>query len=115
VRRLCAVLTSALLLHVTLAAGDFACAGYATHAHHPPGQPSHAHHDGGSSTPRPTSSCDTPVRADCCTAMLSCAVALLSAGAPAPAAVLGGALPLARGVTAALSIVRAPEPPPPKA
>ena len=117
--RIAAVLLSVLLLHLNFARADVACSAHAGHSakasqgHHAGA----AHHEMPSSAPGPHSekSCDTPAQADCCLALTSCSVAL---GAADASDVSTSERPhdgvVAATMSAPVSRLVAPEPPPPR-
>jgi len=121
IRRLTAIATWVLLLHLNLIANDLACAHHhemsnvATEVmpqHHASAGATRA----SSMTDGDKDACQVPARADCCHAMASCTVSLglaSSALDPAPPTLIGAApsIPL----DAPISFAFAPEPPPPKA
>ena len=121
IRRLTAIATWVLLLHLNLIASDLVCA-----QHH---EMSHAatevvtkHHAPAGSTDKTIvtdgdkDACQVPARADCCHAMASCAVSLglgSSSLAAAPPTMNGAAATFS--LDAPISFAFAPDPPPPKA
>jgi hypothetical protein len=121
IRRLTAIATWVLLLHLNLIASDLVCAQRhetprgATPAmaqHHAPTHETQQR----SVTDDGTGPCQVPARADCCRAMASCAVNLGLGASPldgAPAIVRAEAA--TRFADAPISFAVAPEPPPPKA
>jgi hypothetical protein len=121
-RRIAALLSTALMFHLTLAASDAACAAHGTqmaHAGHRmpsmpqmPGMPV-SERESGSTDDQPP--CDAPTRPECCQSMTSCAFSVaIGWGASSERAWDGGDR-IAPGTSPAPSSrVVAPEPPPPK-
>ena len=105
------------MLHLNFVRADFACATHsnaphavaqsgADHTHH---VASHTHHG------KTARSCETPVQADCCQALVACSIAFALDEAGRDAAAVephSGALAIA--LSEPISRVTAPEPPPPK-
>jgi len=120
IRRLTAIATWVLLLHLNLIASDLVCAQHhetshaATEAmpqHHAPTGVTRA----SSVTDGDKDACQVPGRADCCHAMASCTVSLGLGSSPldvAPPTVIGSGASVS--LDAPISVVFAPEPPPPK-
>ena len=121
IRRLTAIATWVLLLHLNLIASDLVCAQHRERSspatevmpqHHAPAGVTRA----SSMTESDKDTCQVPARADCCHAMASCTVSLGLASSP-----LDAALPTMVGAAATVSLdapisfAFAPEPPPPKA
>ena len=121
-RRLAGAVMAMLLMQPNLGLRDLSCAtregNAADAAHHaaPGGQPRAAASHTSTETAAEKTSCDLPMKRDCCQAFSSCSVAFefSSAVAVAPLAVHARAIAgPAAGPPAYL--IRAPEPPPPKA
>lgn len=110
-RRAASLIASGLLLHLNALGADRACAehdGPPTHA------PAHQHQGHDEDAER--QSCDTPASAQCCDALSSCTLTFAldtERASPAPLSpaprVAGG------GSMAPAALLRAPDPPPPKA
>jgi hypothetical protein len=133
-RRVAGVLTAVFMFHLSVAANDAACAahgvgghalgprmaaqamaagttddgrsvaGTASAADNPSGGSGHAKHP-----------CKTPVRADCCQAFVTCSAVFLGNRRPIPAAQVARVKILSAAVDAPVSLIVAPDPPPPKA
>lgn len=137
-RRSVGVLACALVLHLNLLAGDFACGSHAADAGeggvaHGHGEGSHAAaehrgahpaaHDahgraGGpadeADADRSVPHCRTPSRATCCEALASCQLQLAFGGAD-EAAPFFASVPSLRAADASPGVaLRSPEPPPPR-
>ena len=121
IRRLTAIATSVLLLHLNLIASDLVCAQHremsnaATDVmpqHHAPAGVARA----SSMTDGAKDTCQVPARADCCHAMASCTVSLGLGSSPvdaSPPTMKAAAATVS--LNAPMSFAFAPEPPPPKA
>jgi hypothetical protein len=119
IRRLTAVATWVLLLHINLIASDLVCGQHheisaapaaVTQHHAPVGARTSSVMDGDNEA------CQVPARADCCRAMASCTVSLAlgpSQVDAAPSIMHGAAATVSHD--APLSVAFAPDPPPPKA
>ena len=119
-RKVASVVLSLALLHLTVARADASCASHSERATATAAvEATTAHHDHhGAPDPTPLADeeqCDAPLARDCCASVASCAFAFEadvreSDGLLAPAR---AALPVE--LRAPLSVIRAPEPPPPRA
>jgi hypothetical protein len=116
IRRRCLALLSAItMIHLSVVAGDAACAEHGTMGRHDAS--AHAMAMGHPSGARAsTPPCDTPAQQRCCETMTSCSVTVavarpVSLATEAPAAALVGRAP----ANTPTSTRPAPEPPPPKA
>ena len=121
IRRLTAIATWVLLLHLNLVASDLVCAQHHEMSnaaaevmpqHHAPAGATRA----SSMTDGDKDACQVPARADCCHAMASCTVSLGLGSSPldvAPPTVIGSAATVS--LDAPISFGFAPESPPPKA
>jgi hypothetical protein len=131
-RRLLALLTSAAMLHLSVVAGDAACATHGTGGHHTTAARPTSMHDhematvdhAGDSVPSATAAakpgappCEVPSQQHCCDAQAGCSVD--SAAASGPTALVAAIVPAGRVHAAPddapASFASAPEPPPPKA
>ena len=121
IRRLTAVATWVLLLHLNLIASDLVCAQHHEMPHTATEVMTQHHALAGSAdkttvTDADEDACQAPARADCCHAMASCTVSLglgSSSLAAAPPTMNGAAATLS--LDAPISFAFAPDPPPPKA
>jgi hypothetical protein len=121
IRRLTAIATWVLLLHLNLIASDLVCAQHHETSnaavevmtqHHAPAGVTHA----SGVTDAEKDGCQVPARSDCCHAMASCAVSLglgASQNDVAPPTIRCARAP--GSVDAPISFAFAPDPPPPKA
>jgi hypothetical protein len=109
------------LLHLTLAARDFACVQHMSggHGHRAAASAAGAHHDGHAEAGRAHSqSCETlpPDRPDCCSAMVGCGVSVSAIPGIALRVFVDAFSSIASPkVDAPTSIAASPDPPPPKA
>jgi|SRR5436190_23085539 len=117
------------MLHLNVVKADLACASHA-HGASSHGPSSHADQEHASAASHPmsmhheqavgsavgsTESCDAPVQADCCQALVTCSVAPgLNVTASSMSAPMSHDVVPAAPQTAPLSRNGAPEPPPPK-
>jgi hypothetical protein len=121
IRRLTAIATWVLLLHLNLIASDLVCAQHHEISHTATEAMTQHHTLAGSPdktavTNGDTDACQVPARADCCHAMASCSVSFglgSSSLAAAPPTMNGAAATLS--LDAPISLAFAPDPPPPKA
>lgn len=129
-RRILALLTSVTMLHLSVVAGDAACASHGTNGDHGavsahampmdghamPMAGATEHHDAVMAT-SDAPPCETPVQEHCCDAVVGCGGAGLLAAAEHPFAVTAPRAPRIREALhdAPASFASAPEPPPPKA
>jgi hypothetical protein len=121
IRRLTAIATWVLLLHLNLIASDLACAQHHELSNVATGVMTQ-HHAQVGSTGKPSvtdgdkDACQVPARADCCHAMASCTVSLGlgSSSVAAPTQTMNGAV-ATLSLDAPISFAFAPDPPPPKA
>jgi hypothetical protein len=121
IRRLSAIATWVLLLHLNLIASDLVCAQHheisgagvaAMRQHHPHGDGVHQR----SVKNGDAEACKVPTRADCCHAMASCTVSLgLGPSRLDVASLIMRTAGDTLSVDAPISLVFAPDPPPPKA
>src|SRR5687768_10310573 len=117
-RRATAILSALLLAHLMVAGDLAACVDAVDHASADFGGPTAAahDHDAGSHTTTHPAPADRPVPSQCCSAMMSCAVTLIAAGATAPMNPAAESRDTRDGPQRTpASMVRAPDPPPPKA
>ena len=112
VRRLAAFGLAAVMVHLSVARADVACAAHGAHQGNPAAQQDHS--DAGDHAPHDTR-CDTPSQQDCCEALASCSV-ILGPGGDTHVAQRADAIDrvISAAVLAPLSRVAAPDPPPPR-
>jgi hypothetical protein len=139
-RRLFALLTSATMLHLSVVAGDAACATHGANGHHQApnasaapvaehstamhghAMPAAPHVAASVSSARPivksgAPPCEVPTQQRCCEGLVGCSVDSATAGGPevATAAISPASRIRVAPVDVPASFAPAPEPPPPKA
>lgn len=117
-RRLFAMLTMLVMLHLTFVGGDVACAEQGDHGAMagmsgvPAGDAPLAHHAHGDGSREP---CDTPAAVHCCDAVASCGIVALAASSGATVSFVVAERALEPATHHLLSRALGPEPPPPRA
>lgn len=117
-RRLFALLTMLVMLHLTFVGADVACAEQGHHgamagmSDAPASETAREHqaHDGGSRSP-----CDTPAAVHCCDAVASCGIVALAAPSGETVSMVAAERALSPATQHLLSRALGPEPPPPRA
>jgi hypothetical protein len=121
-RRLIGLSLSLLLVHVTMAGPDFACAKHGVHAARNVARPDASSHDHHGAPARSDASrdgdtsCEVPALPACCEALASCTVSLAGSPLADPGDLTRVTSGVLAGATEApLSWILEPDPPPPKA
>jgi hypothetical protein len=119
-RRMIGLALGAFMLHLNVERADLACA---THSHGMPASEHSEHamdgHHGAAPESAPSDShedCPTPAQTDCCQTMVSCSIgASLSAERDVAEMEIAHAAVMPVAQSHPTSLIRAPEPPPPRA
>ena len=117
-RRVLAILTMLVMLHLTFVGADLACAEQGHHgamagmSDTPASDSAAGHHSDHGGAPAP---CDTPAAAHCCDAVASCGIVALAASSGETFSIAAAERALAPATHHLLSRPLGPEPPPPRA
>ncbi|MEO7085231.1 MAG: hypothetical protein ABI442_00330 [Gemmatimonadaceae bacterium] len=121
-RRVAGLLTAAFMLHLNIAAGDVHCATHmpsdhaaAGHTAPPPMDMTRPAPASGNGDVRDQHPCEIPVQVDCCQGLMSCSASFVGSAAGAVPLPMSTAIVPTTAVDAPLSLILAPDPPPPKA